>query len=160
MVIGNASVILVVTISLTSRDYILEQIRGIGSNIIYAYYEAGTRTGTSVDADFVKAADVEEVRRQLGDRIIAATGIMSNYDRLVIDGKEQDVAVIGSDEYYAAVRNLVILSGRFMDSSDVFTRQHVAMLTERLALRLYGSRHGAVGQVLKVHGMQFTVIGT
>ena len=29
LVIGNASVILVVTISLTSRDYILEQIRGI-----------------------------------------------------------------------------------------------------------------------------------
>ncbi|MGH9674491.1 MAG: ABC transporter permease, partial [Bryobacteraceae bacterium] len=33
LVIGNASVILVVTISLTSRDYILEQIRGIGSNM-------------------------------------------------------------------------------------------------------------------------------
>ena len=41
LVIGNASVILVVTISLTSRDYILEQIRGIGSNMIFAYYEAG-----------------------------------------------------------------------------------------------------------------------
>jgi len=38
MVIGTASVILVVTISLTSRDYILEQIEGIGSNIIFAYF--------------------------------------------------------------------------------------------------------------------------
>ena len=38
MVIGTASVILVVTISLTSRDYILEQVQGIGSNIIFAYY--------------------------------------------------------------------------------------------------------------------------
>ncbi|MGH9661743.1 MAG: ABC transporter permease, partial [Bryobacteraceae bacterium] len=43
MLIGNASVILVVTISLTSRDYILEQIQGIGSNMIFAYYEAGTQ---------------------------------------------------------------------------------------------------------------------
>ena len=34
LVIGNASVILVVTISLTSRDYILEQIQGIGSNVL------------------------------------------------------------------------------------------------------------------------------
>ena len=32
MVIGTASVILVITISLTSRDYILEQIEGVGSN--------------------------------------------------------------------------------------------------------------------------------
>src|ERR1035437_6016208 len=38
MVIGTASVILVVTISLTSRDYILEQIEGVGSNMIFAYY--------------------------------------------------------------------------------------------------------------------------
>jgi len=38
MVIGTASVILVVTISLTSRDYILEQVEGVGSNIIFAYY--------------------------------------------------------------------------------------------------------------------------
>ncbi|MFZ4767900.1 MAG: ABC transporter permease, partial [Roseimicrobium sp.] len=51
LVIGNASVILVVTISLTSRDYVIEQIRGIGSNLIIAYFEAGNRTGVSVDAD-------------------------------------------------------------------------------------------------------------
>ena len=36
LIIGNASVILVVTISISSRDYILDQIRGIGSNLIYA----------------------------------------------------------------------------------------------------------------------------
>ena len=41
MLIGNASVILVVTIAQTSQDYILEQIRGLGSNIIYAYFETG-----------------------------------------------------------------------------------------------------------------------
>ena len=39
MVIGNASVILVVTISLTSRDYILEQIEGVGSNLVYAQWK-------------------------------------------------------------------------------------------------------------------------
>src|SRR5271165_1779741 len=44
LVIGNASVILVVTISITSRDYILDQIQGIGSNLIYAQYDAGNNT--------------------------------------------------------------------------------------------------------------------
>ena len=66
LVIGNASVILVVTISITSRDYILDQIRGVGSNLIYAQYTAGTNTATSVDADFIKMADVDAVRRQFG----------------------------------------------------------------------------------------------
>src|ERR687898_724036 len=79
LVIGNASVILVVTISLTSRDYILDQIRGIGSNMIYANYEAGSQTATQVEADFVKWADVIAVRDQIGNRVSAVTGIMTNY---------------------------------------------------------------------------------
>jgi putative ABC transport system permease protein len=160
LVIGNASVILVVTISLTSRDYILDQIRGIGSNLVYANYEAGSQTATQVEADFVKLADVEAVRRQLGGRINAATGVMTNYDRMLIGGREQDIAVLGSDDQYKTVRNLVIVAGRFMDANDVAMRNKVAMLTEELARRLYGSQPGSIGQILKLHGLQFTVIGT
>jgi putative ABC transport system permease protein len=160
MVIGNASVILVVTISLTSRDYILEQIRGVGSNMVYAYYEAAGQTGAEVDADFVKLADVEAVRQQLGPRIVAATGVITQFDRMIIGGREEDVKVIGSDEYYPSVRNLAPLAGRFMDWSDVTLRQKVALLTEKMATRLYGGQRASIGQVLKVHGIQFTVIGT
>jgi len=158
MVIGNASVILVVTISLTSRDFILEQIRGIGSNMIYAYYETAGRSA-EVEADFVKLADVEAVRQQFGPLIVAATGVMTHYDRMLIEGREEDIKVIGSDEYYPAVRNLVLLAGRFMDWSDVELRQKVALLTEKLAARLYGSPSAAIGRILKVHGIQFTVVG-
>ena len=160
LVIGNASVILVVTISITSRDYILDQIRGIGSNLIYAQYSAGTNTSTKVDADFIKLADVEAVRRELGHRLVAATGVMTNYGRLLINGKEQDVSVIGSDEQYPMVRNMVLLSGHFMDQSDVQQRQKVVMLTEKLAIKLFGSTPAAIGQTIKLYGLQFTVIGT
>ena len=74
MVIGNASVILVVTIALTSRDYVLQQVRGIGSNIVYAYCENAGPQGAEIEADFVKLADIDAVREQLGPRIVAATG--------------------------------------------------------------------------------------
>ena len=160
LVIGNASVILVVTISITSREIILDKIRGIGSNLIYAQYEAGTNTAAKVDADLIKMADVEAVRKQLEGRIVAATGVMTNYDRMRINGKEQDIAVIGSDDQYRLVRNLELLAGRFLDSGDVALRQKVALLTEKLARRLYGSQSAATGQVIKLHGLQFTVIGT
>ena len=160
MVIGTASVILVVTISLTSREYILEQVEGIGSNIIFAYYPAGSAAVGTSDADFVKLSDVEAVRQQLEGRIVAATGVMSNYDRMLIRSKEEDVKVIGSDQDYQAVRNLVVTSGRFMVEADVSLRQRVALLTDKLAERLFGSRDSAVGQVLKIHGLQFTIIGT
>src|SRR6201992_826911 len=78
LVIGNASVILVVTISLTSRDYILQQIQRIGSNLIYAQYETGNNGSmAAADADYIKISDIDAVREKLGSRIVAATGVMN-----------------------------------------------------------------------------------
>src|ERR1700750_2733291 len=88
MVIGTASVILVVTISLTSQTYILQQIEGVGSNMIFAQYEVGSQqTAAAVHADCIKLSDVKRVRSELADKIIAATPIMNNFDRMVIQGK-------------------------------------------------------------------------
>jgi putative ABC transport system permease protein len=161
MVIGTGSVILVVTISLTSQSYILEQIEGVGSNMIFAQYEVGSQqTAGEVSGDFIKLGDLDTVRQQLADRIVAATGVATSFDNIVMDGKVQRLLVIGSDEYYKPVRNLQVLAGRFLDTSDVQLRQKVALLTEKLAKRLYGSQRAAVGNLIQVHGLQFTVIGT
>jgi putative ABC transport system permease protein len=161
LVIGNASIILVVTISMTGRDYILEQIEGIGSNMVYASTTVGPQSaGAQVEADFVKMSDVRAVRQELAGRIAAATGVETSFDRLAIDGREQDITVIGSDEYYHPVRNLVMLAGRPLDSSDVALSQKVALVTERLAKRMFGGQEPAVGKMVKLHGLDFTVIGT
>src|SRR5665213_2385285 len=161
MVIGTASVILVVTISLTSQNYILEQIEGVGSNMIFASYEVGTQSSAAeVNADYIKIADVQAIRQQLAGTIVAASGIETNFDTMFIGGKEERLLVLGADEYYKPVRNLVVLAGRFLDASDVALRQKVALLTQKLAKRLYGSQNAAIGQTIKIHGLQFTVIGT
>src|SRR3954452_6801824 len=159
MVIGTASVILVVTISLTSRDYILEQVQGIGSNIIFAYY-ANAGGSTVADADYVKIADVQTIRQELTSDIVAATGVMSNFDRILIGGKEQDVKVIGTDQDYQPVRNIVISTALFLDESDITLRTKAALLTDQLATRMFGGRAAALSQDIKLYGLEFTVIGT
>jgi putative ABC transport system permease protein len=105
-------------------------------------------------------SDVRAVREQLADRIAAATGVETSFDRLVIDGREEDVTVIGSDQYYNPVRNLVVLAGRPLDSSDVTLSQKVALVTERLGKRLFGGQEAAIGKTIKIHGLDFTVVGT
>ncbi len=161
MVIGTASVILVVTISLTSQEYIINQIEAVGSNMLYASFEVGNKQADpDVNADFIKFADVRAVRDLLGDRIVAASGVENNYDRIAVNGKVQRLLIIGSDEYYQPVRNLVVTAGRFVDAGDVENRQHVAVLTQKLAKRLFGAQSAAVGQTIKVYGLQFNVIGT
>src|ERR1700693_750461 len=160
MVIGTASVILVVTISLTVRDYILEQIQEIGSNIIFGYYVSAGPSSAAADADYIKMADVYAIRRELTSDIVAATGVMTNFDQILIAGRVHDVKVIGSDEFYQPVRNLVVSSGRFLDHSDVTLRGKVALLTDQLAQRMYGSPAGALNQTVRLFGLQFTVVGT
>ncbi|MBM3760694.1 MAG: FtsX-like permease family protein [Acidobacteria bacterium] len=159
LVIGNASVILVVTISLTSTEFILDQIRGIGSNVVWAYFETGSRESEQSEADFVKIADAEAIRNQLADRIVAVTATMSSSSTLVLEGKPQDTSVLGVDEYYPKVRNLILLTGRYFDASEVKQRAKVTLLTEPLAQLLYGSNQAAIGKLIKVKDHQFTVIG-
>jgi putative ABC transport system permease protein len=159
MAIGTASVILVVTISLTSRDYVLEQVQGIGSNIIFAYY-ASAGGSTVSEADYIKMEDVQAIRRELTWDIVAATGVTFSFNRILIGGKEQDVKVIGTDRDYQPVRNIVISSGRFLDEGDLSLRTKTALLTDQLATRMFGGRAAALSQAIKLHGLEFTVIGT
>ncbi len=160
LIIGNASVILVVTISLASKDLILDQIRGVGSNLVYAYYQAGGQNTAKIQADFVKISDVQALRDSLANDIVAATAVMTSHDQIVVNGKVRELTVNGVDEEYPVVRPLVILSGRALDASDVALRGRVAMLTEKLAVRIFGSREAAMGQTIKISQLQFTVIGT
>jgi putative ABC transport system permease protein len=160
LIIGNASVILVVTISLASKNLILDQIRGIGSNLVWANYEAGGENSAKVQADFVNLADVQALRDALGGTITAATAVIPNHSQLVVNGKIRDVGVNGVDAHYAEVRNLVIIYGRKFDDSDITLREHVALLTDKLAIRVFGSQSAAIGETIKINQLQFTVIGT
>ena len=50
MVIGTASLILVVTIGMTGKQYVLNLIQSIGANMIYAEYQGGAeRIGSTPD---------------------------------------------------------------------------------------------------------------
>lgn len=160
LLIGNASVIWVVTISLSSRDYMIDQIQRIGSNMIYASYTGGGNAAADAAGDFVKVADVEAVREQLGSRAAAVSGVMVSQDRMRVEGRQEDVSIIGSDEFYPKVRNLERLAGRFVDAGDIANRNRVVMLTEKLARRLYGGQAQAVGQTIKLQGLEFDVVGT
>jgi putative ABC transport system permease protein len=84
---------------------------------------------------------------------------MNSMDRMWVNGREQDVAIIGTDQYYPVVRNLQLLAGRYLDASDVKERHHVALLMQKLAQRLFGGAEASIGKTIKLHGLQFTVIG-
>ncbi len=157
MVIGTASVILVATIALTGRDYILAQIQGVGSNMIYASYEADEGKNQSL-SDFLTLNDLEAVQQQVPN-LKAAAALIINYDRMMVEGRERDISVLGTNPDYRIVRNLTLLSGRFFDEEDLRLRNKVCLLTGPLAQKLFGGKQHALEQRIKIHGLRFTVIG-
>jgi putative ABC transport system permease protein len=157
MVIGTASLILVVTIGMTGKQYVLNQIQSIGANMVYAEYQGGTG---NANPDPLTIEDMKAVLQQVPG-IAAASPVVPFDIRVPIgSGKERDVRVLGTYPEYSAVRNLVVLSGRFFDAEDEQAHNKVGVITQELAKQLYGSTDEAVGKVMKLGGLPFTVIGT
>src|ERR1051326_5933214 len=99
MVIGTASLILVVTIGLTGKEYILRQIQAIGANMMVAYYQGGSAYGTS-SSDYLTLDDMDAVRRQVPG-ITSSSPMLELHDRIAIPGgKERDVLILGVSSQY------------------------------------------------------------
>lgn len=160
MVIGTASLILVVTIGLTGKQYVLNQIQGIGTNEIYAEYEGGAQRITNTGSDPLTMDDLNAVRAEVPG-IVAASPIVPLDERIPVGGgKERDVRILGVSSEYVNVRNLIVVSGRFFDQEDEQAHNKVGVMTEKMAQQIYGSPEEAIGKVIKLSGLPFTVIGT
>ena len=161
MVIGTASLIVVVTIGLTGKQYVLNLIQSIGANLIYVEYDAGSNASVNTGAgnDFLTVDDMRAVEQQVSG-IEAASPMLERSVRIAIGGgKERDIRVLGVDPAYAIVRNLEILTGRFFDGEDSISRAKVAAVTQTYARKVYGSEAEAKGQSIRIEGLSFTIIG-
>src|SRR5712692_7995152 len=160
MVIGTASLIIVVTIGLTGKQYVMNQIQAIGANLIYAYYEAGSNGSQNGGSDFLTVDDMRAVQQEVPG-IQAASPMAEIHDRIGIGGgKERDILVLGVSQQYSTVRNLEVLAGRFFDEEDSMARAHVAVVTQQFAQRVYGGQDAAKDKNIKIKGLPFVIIGT
>jgi putative ABC transport system permease protein len=155
MAIATASLILVVTIVMTGKQYAFDQIQGIGVNMIVIEYQGG-KTGT----DFVTIDDMHAALRQVPGIAAASPVVPLSVSIPVGFGKERFLQVLGVFPEYLGVRNLVLLSGRFFDAQDEQARNKAGVITQLLAEQLYGSVDEAVGKVVKISGLPVTIIGT
>jgi putative ABC transport system permease protein len=153
MIIGTASLILVTTIGLTGKQYVLNQIQAIGSNMIYAYYEAGGNATVHTGiADYLSESDMRAIQEQVPG-IQAASPMLELHDRIAVGGgKERDILVLGVSPQYATVRNLEVLAGRYFDNEDSMARAKVAVVTLQFAQKKYGSASAAIDQDIKIFG--------
>lgn len=153
VIIGSACIVLVVTISLIGRNYVLAQIEAVGSNIVYAYYP-GNRVSRPVE-DEISLKDLAAARMLPHVTEVAGSHDYGN-SSIIINGQEKPVSLVGVTEGFQHIRNLLILQGRFFDGIDMQTAARACLVTQALAEKI---PRPALGSTIRVGELRFTVIG-
>lgn len=159
MVIGTASLILVVTIGLSGRKYVLTSIQNIGTNLVWAEYAGLSDASVESVRDYLTVDDMRVVEQQVPG-IQAASPVLNLHQFFTTGGgKERDVLILGVDPAYADIRRLYLIAGRFFDQQDSLTHSHAALVTEKFAAIQFGSPGEAIGKTLAISGVPFTIVG-
>lgn len=161
MIIGSASIVLVVTIGLTGKQYALNLISSIGPNMIEMQYAGGNIIGpdNTSTPDFMTREDMNVVNDQVSG-IAASSPMLETHDNVSIgDGLTKNIMILGVSPQYKDVRNLAVVAGRFFDDEDSAQHSKVVVMVEPLAKTLYGSSSAAINRTISISGIPFTVIG-
>ncbi|HTV58613.1 MAG TPA: ABC transporter permease [Verrucomicrobiae bacterium] len=157
VVIGSACIVLVVTVGLAGRRYIIHQIEGVGANIVFADLVRSSNPGSTSLADEISLDDMEAVRRGV-PHVRQVAGTNNIPVTVAVSGVEHPVNLVGVTDGFQQIRNLVIVEGRYFDPDDMATRNKVCLLTQDLA-RLVFPGQDPVNQDIRVGELHFTVIG-
>jgi len=161
MVMGTASVILVVTIASTGKQFILSEIQKFGTNEIEVEYSGGGASAADrvVYSDNLTRDDEKAVVAQLPG-VVYSSPVLDMHDRISIgSGITKEILVLGVSPQYLNIRNLLMPVGRFLDETDDTAHIKCAVVTELFAKEMYGGNDAAIGQNFQISGIPFTIVG-
>ena len=157
VIIGSGCIVLVVTVALAGKRYIIAQIEGVGSNLVYAGVMRSNNSSRLTLGDEISLADMEAMKIQVPQ--VAVTAGASDIPMTVVAaGVERPVKLVGVTEGFQQIRRLVVFRGRYFDPDDMVTHAKVCLLTQELAARVFPNQN-PVGQEIRVGELRFAVIG-
>jgi putative ABC transport system permease protein len=161
MVIGTASVILVVTIGMEGKRYILDELQKIETNSVELEYAGGGTTAAQrvLYNDYLTRDDERTIDEQVPG-IMYSSPVLDMHEPILFGaGSVKDTLILGVSPDYQNVRNLLVPNGRFFDATDDSAHIKCAVVTQAFARARYGSDEDAVGQTFDIEGIPFTIIG-
>lgn len=165
IVIGIASVIIMVAIGRGAQDSIQASIQSIGSNLLMVRPGAERDRGSSVvgaqgSAQSLKWEDVEALRSEVTSIEAVAPEVSARNKQVTAAGKNTNTSVTGVTEEYATVRNVNIAEGVFITAGQVRTLAKVAVIGPDVATAIFGEgASNSIGKKLRIAETDFTIIG-
>jgi putative ABC transport system permease protein len=161
IIIGVASVIIMISISAGTEAAIEEQITSLGSNLVYVM-GSFSRGGTGMMGQGMSGGLVYEDTFAIAEEISGVAGVVveQNASALVKAGDVsiEDVEIIGTTPDYPSVRDMPVAQGRFINQLELDRKVKVAVLGSSLAEELFGEAD-PIGQIITAGDIKLTVIG-
>lgn len=161
IVIGIASVILMMSIGRAAEHFLLSQIAAFGSDLVIVTNGSGdVKRGDPASQQLEKQTLTFKDYEKLKDQswVKAANMNLISQDLVEYASESRLTTVYGSTPGEIEVYPNETESGRFIDDSDVSSRSRVAVLGNGIARKLFGETE-PVGNSLKVGKRNFRVIG-
>jgi putative ABC transport system permease protein len=160
VVIGVASVILMLAIGEGSRQRVAASIASLGSNqLIVASGSAafgGVRSaaGTLPTLTLADADAIGELASVSGVAPVA-----QSQAQVVVGGRNKSTSITGTTPAYFRINNMTLAAGEAFTDADVRTSANVAVLGDTVVRELFGDAL-PVGQQIRIQRQVFDVIGT
>jgi putative ABC transport system permease protein len=158
VVIGVASVIVLMSIGQGSTQQILANIQSMGANLITirpgSFMSFGVRGGMT---QTLTVEDSQAIAAQVGNIAAVAPSYSSNL-QLVVGDKNTNAQITGTTPEYMAVNNLEINSGKFFSAEDYQRATKIAVLGSGVAGDLFGTTD-PIGQQMRMGKIIVRVIG-
>jgi len=163
IVIGIASVILLMSIGSSAQSLILDLVKGVGSNLIFVIPggDGGSRTAApassmGVVVKTLVASDIKALNRDVSFE--ASSPEVRGLAKVVTDINDKTITYEGVDSNFFNIRNLKPAEGYVFTKNDVDAYNRVAVIGEKIASDLFGQRN-PLGKTFKLKDVSFRVVG-
>jgi putative ABC transport system permease protein len=161
IIIGVASVIVMVAVGSGARSEIDRQINSLGTNLLVVYPGSqmfGGRSGGAGTSLPISEEDVEAIRTKVAG-VVAVSGQLQGSAPVVRGNLNTVTRVWGVHEQYLQARDWPLEGGREFTSQDLRTGARVALIGQTVKTTLFGE-DDAIGQPIRIKNVPFTVVGT
>ncbi|MXW39685.1 MAG: FtsX-like permease family protein [Synechococcus sp. SB0668_bin_15] len=157
IVIGNASVIILVGIGQGTQKLANEQLDSLGSNVLFVVPGDGRRRSSAARPRTLVLEDAEAIASQVPSVRRVAPQISSN-QIIRVEGRSTSVPVYGVTPEFLLVRQFDVERGHFIAQSDFDGSRSVVVLGSALASKLSPGAD-PLGQRIRIGTSSFVVIG-
>ncbi|MGV1015086.1 MAG: ABC transporter permease, partial [Methyloceanibacter sp.] len=160
VIIGVASVIVMVSVASGASQAIEQRIAALGTNLLMvspgSFTSGGRRAGEGT-AIALSDRDIEAIRAKVPG-VAAIAGVVSGSAPLVMGSSNWTTQVNGVNDEFLIARDWTLAEGRNFTDSELRSAAKVVILGATVARELFGS-DPAVGEQLRIMNVPFTVIG-